>query len=132
MNQWQNRQQKKQDLLEKKASAGFVSDRLKGVSAITIGLAYYQRSIYAPDARLLMCRTIYVLPEDYAYFDMQCMTKECNGSFNLGPVIKRLVESSKHHGKGSIVCSGKDPSLPAEHATVNYDIDITYGNMAVA
>ncbi len=111
-----------------KLSAGLISDRFPQVSGMVIYMTYYQRV----SDQVLMERTINVVPNDYAYFNMECMIKDCeNGGFDLGPVIVDMIKHHKKSGKGKLVCNGKTDILPSGHASVSYAINIRYQKVSV-
>lgn len=106
-----------------RTNAGLVSERFPKVSSIVINMTYYQK-VANP---ILMERTINILPASYAYFNMECMIKDCvNGGFDLNPVISDLIKNRKKSGKGKLVCKGKIDSGSSEHASVSYEINIQY------
>lgn len=122
----QNALQKRQEMIQKRADAGFVSDKLPQIANMEINMVYYRRSIYSAEDKLLMLRTVKVTPESHAYFQMQCMTKECEGSFNLTRVIRKLVKDRKKRGTGNIVCKHRAEGLLPRHASVDYEIKIKF------
>jgi len=104
-------------------AAGLVSDRFPKVSGMVIHMTYYQRV----SEFVLMERTVNVSPKDYAYFNMECMIKDCiNGGFDLGQVISDMIKHHKKSGKGKLVCNGKNDILSSGHASVSYEISIKY------
>ncbi|MCE5195485.1 MAG: hypothetical protein LLF28_08585 [Nitrospiraceae bacterium] len=106
-----------------KIAAGLVSEKFPKVSGMVIHMIYYQRV----SELVLMNRTINIFPNDYAYFNMDCMTKEClNGGFDLGPVIKQMVKDRKKTIKGKLVCNGENGTLSSGHSSVSYEINIKY------
>ncbi len=122
----QNALQKRQELIQKKVDAGFVSEKLPQIANMEIKMVYYRRSIYSAEDKLLMLRTVKVTPESHAYFEMQCMTKECEGSFNLTRVIRKLVTDRKKRGTGIIICKHRAEGLLPKHASVDYEIKIKF------
>ena len=86
-------------------------------------MTYYQKAANP----VLMERTINILPASYAYFNMECMIKDCvNGGFDLTPAISDLIKNRKKSGKGKLVCKGKTSPVSPEHASVSYEISIQY------
>lgn len=122
----QNQMQKRQELNQKKADAGLVSERFPQVASLEIKMTYYQRTIFSDSEKLLMLRTVKVFPESFAYFDMQCMKKECEGGFDLSKVISGLVKNRKKKSSGKIYCSGDNEDFPTDHASVQYEIAVQY------
>ena len=108
-----------------KLAAGLVSERFPKVNSIVINMTYYQKGVNP----VLMVRTVNVLPTTYAYFNMECMIRDCaNGGFDLTPIITRMVKGLKKTGKGKLVCKGKNDGLAADHASITYEIAIRYNN----
>ena len=104
-------------------NAGLVSEHFPKVSSIIINMTYYQK-VANP---VLMERTINILPASYAYFNMECMIKDCvNGGFDLTPAISDLIKNRKKSGKGKLVCKGKTTPDSPEHASISYEISIQY------
>jgi hypothetical protein len=120
---YRNDLQKKMELKQKKIDAGLVLESYPNVSNIVILMTYYQKSSDA----VFMVRTVNVFPESYAYFHMQCTMKECvEGGFDLAPIIAGMIKGRKKKGRGKLVCRGKGADLPAEHASITYEISIQY------
>ena len=113
---------------QNKLAAGLVSERFPKVNSIVINMTYYQKGVNP----VLMVRTINVLPTTYAYFNMECMIRDCvDGGFDLAPIITRMVKGLKKTVKGKLVCKGKSDGLEgleADHASIVYDITIRYNN----
>lgn len=104
-------------------SAGLLSDRFPDVSAVVIRMTYYQKGINP----VLMERTVNVLPSDSAYFNMECMVKDCvDGGFDLTAVISDMVRAHKKTERGKLVCSGKADTIASDHASIAYEIGIQY------
>lgn len=76
-----------------------------------------------------MVRTINICPSDPAYFNMECMIRDCiDGGFDLTTVITDMVKGRKKARKGSLACCGKTDTSPSDHAHVSYEIGIQYGS----
>jgi len=109
-------------LNEKKASAGFVSDRFPEISAINLHMTYYRSLSTNP---VLMVRTINFFPTSYAYFDFDCMTENCSeGGFDLTSIISDLVRKHKKTAQGTLECTGS--AVPPGHASISYEIKLDY------
>lgn len=107
---------------QKKLASGVLADRYPEVSGIVICMTYYQKG-----NSILMLRTINLSPLDAAYFNMECMTKDCvEGGFDLTSVISEMVKARRKAGKGRLVCCGKSDGSPSDHASVAYEIGIQY------
>ena len=111
---------KKQERLK----AGLLSKKYPNVSGIVLHMTYYNNS----ENPLLMQRTVNVFPSSYAYFIMECMTKTCEeGGYNLSRIISKHIKLKKKVVRGEMVCKGKIDKAPMDHASVSYEINITYG-----
>ncbi|UCD34209.1 MAG: hypothetical protein JSU90_07855 [Nitrospiraceae bacterium] len=106
-----------------KQDAGLVSERYPAVDGMVIHMTYLHKA----ENPVLMERTVNVFPSSYAYFNMECMTKGCEGGgFDLSPIIARNVKQQKKSVKGSMVCKGKSEDRSADHASISYEISIKY------
>ena len=103
--------------MHRKIKEGLISDRFPEVSRIVIRITYSEKK-----NMFNMVRTVYFSPTDYAYFNMECMTRKCvDGGFDLAFKIVHLVKNHMTFGQGKRFCSRK--RCPA---TVEYDISIDY------
>ena len=110
---------------QQKIISGLVSERFPEVSSIVIRMTYYHKAVNP----VLMVRTVNVIPTSYAYFNMDCLMKDCvDGGFDLTSVITDMVKHHKKLEKGKLVCSGngKDHALASDHASITYEIKIQY------
>ncbi len=115
----QNHQERQELLKKKHAEAGLVSELYPGVSEIVFRLTYYQRS----SRPILMIRTLHFLPQDYAYFHMDCMRDECkDGEFDLTAIVADMIRSNKRVIKGKLCCNGM--TVPPGHASIGYEISV--------
>lgn len=104
-------------------AAGLISVRYPTVSGIAIHMTYYQKTIN----HILMVRTVNIFPTSFAYFNMDCLVKGCEGGgFDLTAVVAAMVKAKKKVQKGKLDCSGKVDALEADHACVDYEIVIEY------
>lgn len=124
-NAYRNSMEKKLKLNQKRMDAGLISEKFPKVDNIVIQMTYYQKTNGA--SSVLMERTVNYFSTSYAFFQMQCMCKECtNGGYELGPAIAGMVKRKKTSGKGDLVCTGRGEGLPKGHASVTYEIAIQY------
>ena len=110
---------------QQKIISGLVSERFPEVSSIVIRMTYYHKAVNP----VLMVRTVNVIPTSYAYFNMDCMIKDCvDGGFDLTSVITDMVKHHKKLAKGKLVCNGngKDHAFASDHASITYEIKIKY------
>ncbi len=112
------------DLKKKqRIAAGLLSDRFPEVSGIVIQMTYLRKGLNP----VLMRRTVNIFPTTYAYFNMDCMIRGCtNGGFDLTPVITDMVERHRSRKKGTLACCGKSSGLPADHASIAYEVTIEF------
>ncbi len=104
-------------------AAGLVSDRFPSVSDIVISMTYLQKS----ERRVLMVRTVNIIPASYAIFKMDCMIKGCDGGgFDLNSVVSDMVKTHKKVKKGAITCQGNIAEQGSEHASIEYETVINY------
>jgi hypothetical protein len=104
-------------------SSGLVSERFPDVSGIVIHMTYYHKGVNP----VLMVRTVNFFPSGYAYFNMDCMIKDCvDGGFDLTSVVTDMIKHHKKLGKGKLVCKGKNDALASDHASIAYEIRIQY------
>jgi hypothetical protein len=107
-----------------KLSAGLLSERFPHVSEISIRMTYYQNSVNP----VMMFRTVHFLPSHHAYFNMDCMIKDCNGGgFDLTSVITEMVKKQKISAKGKLLCKGNTDDHDSDHASIAYQISVKYG-----
>ncbi|MGE5894466.1 MAG: hypothetical protein ACM34I_10460 [bacterium] len=107
----------------KKTAAGLIADRFPGVADMVIHMTYYHEAANP----VLMERTINVFPTSFAYFQMECMNRDCtNGGFDLTSVIRNMVKNRKKTHKGTLACKGDNKVLSPEHASISYEITIRY------
>jgi hypothetical protein len=104
-------------------AAGLISVRYPTVSGIAIHMTYYQKTIN----HVLMVRTVNIIPTSFAYFNMDCLVKGCEGGgFDLTAVVASMVKAKKKNQKGKLGCSGKVDTVDADHASIDYQIVIEY------
>ncbi|MBA4373323.1 MAG: hypothetical protein C0402_10750 [Thermodesulfovibrio sp.] len=104
-------------------AAGLISVRYPSVSGIAIQMTYYQKTVN----HVLMVRTVNIFPTSFAYFNMDCLVKGCDGGgFDLTAVVASMVKARKKVQKGKLDCAGKVDAVDADHASVDYEIVIEY------
>ena len=109
--------EKKQQRLE----SGLISEHFPGVSSIVITL----KNSYGGVKPITVVRTLTFWPDSYAYFNIECLRKNCvDGGFDLSAVVSRMIKSRKDCGEGNLVCNGSN--LSSSHSYLTYKIDIQY------
>ena len=119
-----NKMTERMELIRKmKSESGLVSEKFPPVTGMVINMTYYQN---LPNP-ILMVRTLNIFPTSNAYFQMECMIRECEGGgFNLRPIVSRMIKDRKRSLKGKMDCKGKGDGLEKDHANVSYEIKIKY------
>lgn len=108
---------------QRKLESGLISERFPEVSDIIVQMTYYQQAVNP----VMMSRTINFWPSHHAYFNMDCMKKDCvDGGFDLTPIVAAMIKDHKKSSKGKLKCSGSIVHQTAEHASVSYEITIKY------
>lgn len=104
--------------------AGLVSERFPQVAGMVIHIIYYHKA----ENPVLMERTVNIFPSSYAYFNMECMSKDCvGGGYDLTQAINKNIKQQKKSFKGKMVCKGKNNGQKApDHASIDYEVTITY------
>jgi hypothetical protein len=120
----------KQNYLEKvelnkqrRLETGLISECFPEVSFIIIQMTYYLKGV----SEASMVRTVNFWPSRHAYFNMDCMNKDCvNGGFDLTPVIRVMIKKHEKSGVGSLSCKGKISNQASQHSRIDYKITIQY------
>jgi hypothetical protein len=104
-------------------AAGLLSERFPEVSDLVVHMTYYHKGVNP----VLMVRTVHFFPSRHAYFNMDCMIKGCvDGGFDLTSVITHMIKTHKKTEKGKLICNGKGDTLASDHASISYEITVTY------
>jgi hypothetical protein len=108
---------------QRKLETGLVSECFPEVSDIVIQMTYYLKGF----DQASMVRTINFWPSRHAYFNMDCMIKDCvDGGFDLTSVINHMIKKREKSGKGALFCKGKISNRTSQHSRVTYKITIKY------
>lgn len=108
---------------QRKMEAGLISERFPEVSDIIVQMTYYQNAVNP----VLMSRTINFWPSHHAYFNMDCMKRDCiDGGFDLTDIIAGMIKNHKKSSRGKLCCNGSVIPPADEHASVSYEITIKY------
>ena len=104
---------------QKKIEAGYMSSYFPDVSSIIIRMSYRQSGLGQP-----LLRTINYFPSTYAFFEADCLNKECMmGGFDFTRILNSMVRTHLKASSGEITCEGGPIS---GHSAVNYEIAIEY------
>lgn len=108
---------------QRKLESGLISECFPRVSSIVIEMIYYLKGV----DQASLVRTINFWPSRHAYFNMDCMIKDCvDGGFDLTSVIAHMIKKREKSGKGDISCKGKISDRASQHSRVAYKISIKY------
>ena len=108
---------------QRKLETGLISECFPEVSDIVIQMTYYLKGV----DQASMVRTINFWPSRHAYFNMDCMIKDCvDGGFDLTSVINHMIKKREKSGKGVLFCKGKISDRASQHSRVAYKITIKY------
>ncbi|UCH81300.1 MAG: hypothetical protein JSW20_01490 [Nitrospiraceae bacterium] len=108
---------------QQRTDAGVIADRFPTVEGMVINMTYYHNA----ENPILMQRTVNFFPESHAFFNLECMIKGCEkGGFDLKRIISKQIKDKKKVIRGEMSCKGKSGDLPANHSTIDYEINITY------
>lgn len=106
--------------LQQRLEAGFVATHFPEVASIVISMMYNQRGI-----KQSLPRTINFFPGSYAFFRVNCLSKDCvDGGFDLTQVITLMIRSRREAAKGELSCEGNGPF--ADHSAIVYEVAIQY------
>ena len=105
--------------MQQRIDAGSVAERFPEVAGIVVSMTYNQKGIKS------LLRTLNFSPASYAFFRVECLSKECvDGGFDLTQVITGMVKSRAEAANGALGCKGNDSF--ADHADIVYEIAIRY------
>lgn len=71
------------------------------VQELRLEFTFEAEGSHAPAAQ---SRLLY--PPAQAFFEFPCPHADCDGQFDLTPVVRRTVDDHTHAARGTIVCSG--------------------------
>ena len=109
------RAEKKQQKIE----TGFMSSYFPGVSNIIIEMSYRQAGLGQS-----LLRTVNYFPGSYAFFEVDCLSKECvMGGFDFTRILNSMVRTRKSTSSGEIACAGGPVS---GHSAIAYEVTINY------
>ncbi len=94
-----------------------MADHFPEVAVIDIRMTYNQKGIKS------LLRTFSFSPASYAYFKVDCLSKDCSGGgFDLTQVITGMIRNRRKAAKGELNCSGEG----ADHSAIVYEVAIQY------
>jgi hypothetical protein len=104
---------------QQKIEAGFMASLFPKVQSIIISMMYSQKGIMQS-----LPRTVNFFPSSYAFFKVNCLSKECvEGGFDFSRIITAMVSNRKEASKGELGCEG---GPTADHSAIVYEVAIQY------
>ncbi len=104
---------------QQKIEAGLMSLYFPNVSSIIIKMSYRQAGLSQS-----LLRTVNYFPCSYAFFEVDCLNKECvMGGFDFTGILSSMVRTRLSTSSGEITCGGGPVS---GHSAVTYEITIDY------
>ncbi len=104
---------------QQRIDAGLVSALFPEVASIAISMLYSQRGI-----KQAMPRTVNFFPSSYAFFTIECLSKDCvEGGFDFTEILTGMIGNHRELSKGELGCEG-GPS--ADHSAIIYEVAIQY------
>jgi hypothetical protein len=104
---------------QQKIEAGLVAAIYPNIESIIITMMYSQKGI-----RQSLPRTVNFFPGSYAFFTVDCLSKECvQGGFDFARIMNSMVNNRKETSKGEFRCVG-GPVI--DHSAIVYEVAIQY------
>lgn len=104
-----------------KLESGLISERFPDIESVFIKI----NNSYGKKNPVNIAREIKFIPESQAYFNIECLNKNClDGGFDLAGVIETMIKSHTCSGEGELFCNGSE--LYPEHSHISYKITINY------
>ncbi len=105
---------------QKRIDAKTIAAQYPEVLNIVVNMTYSQRGI-----RNGLIRTMHYSPNSYAFFYVNCLSKECSdGGFDFSQVIASMIRNHKEAATGTLSC--EDSDLSNDHAGIVYEVSIKY------
>jgi hypothetical protein len=104
---------------QQKIEAGLVAAIYPNIESIIITMMYSQKGI-----RQSLPRTVNFFPGSYAFFTVDCLSKECvQGGFDFTRIINSMINNRKETSKGEFSCEG---GPVVDHSAIVYEVAIQY------
>ncbi len=117
----QNFAAKKMEKDEKMKEAGLLSERFPNVSDIVIRMTYDRNS----SSSFSLARTLNYYPYSYAYFNIDCIIKNCEfGNIDLTSLIGNMVKNKKKSEKGSETFEVNGDAFILGDMKISYTVNI--------
>jgi hypothetical protein len=110
---------------EQMKEAGLLSERFPNVSDVVIHMTYDRDS----SSSFSLVRTLNFYPYSYAYFNIDCIIKNCElGKIDLTSLIRKMVKNKKKNEKGSEKFEVNGDAFISGDMNVSYTVNINYNN----
>lgn len=105
---------------QKRIDADIIAAQYPEVLNIIVNMTYSQKGM-----RNGLIRTMQYLPNSYAFFYVNCLSKECSdGGFDFSQVIASMIRNHREAATGKLSCEGSD--LSNDHSGIVYEVSIKY------
>ena len=107
------------EMMQQRREARSVAECFPEVAGIVISMTYNQKGIKP------IFRAFNFSPSSYAFFKVNCLSKDCvDGGFDLTQIIATMARSKREMANGELGCIGNVPS--AKHSDIVYEVAIQY------
>jgi len=104
---------------QQKIDSGLMSELFPEVKCIVIDIQYTQKGL-----RDIMPRTVNFYPGSYAFFRVDCLSKECvEGGFDFTTILRKMIKNRAMASNGEISCKG---GAAESHSSISYNVEIQY------
>ena len=106
-----------------KQEAGLISGRFPDVSSIVVDMKHHKKGISAT----LLSRTLNFSPDSFAYFQIECLNKDCKdcgGEFDFEKIVSLMVRNRALSKEGELGCDGN--GITSGHINISYKVTIQY------
>ena len=105
---------------QQRLDAGFISKQFPEVASIVISMMYKQKGGSSPISRVKNFS-----PGSYAFFRLDCLSKDCvDGGFDMTGIITSMISSHSKTSKGELGCDDSGPR--PDHSNIVYEVAIQY------
>jgi hypothetical protein len=94
-------EQRREDTLRRRTAAGTIRHAFPHVDVVRVQLRFGTDRESVPSAQLHALHA----PAP-ASFEFPCPIGDCDGTFDLNPAVRPLLEASGNHAEGSLECAG--------------------------
>ncbi|NJO12535.1 MAG: hypothetical protein HC872_02690 [Gammaproteobacteria bacterium] len=94
-------QQRRQQLLRDRDAAMTLGNACPSASQLRLDLTFHDTTALTPTAQSYV-----VYPPAQAFFEYPCPYSDCDGTFDLGSVVKGVLAKSSAQVEGTLSCAG--------------------------